>query len=144
MFMLLELNRGELFIESIQKVCEENNILNGVVLSAMGSLDGARYFAPVRKPEKKFPYGYSDPTILEGPIELIGATGIICHSDNNEVLLHVHVSLADSNGNGFAGHLIEGNKALFTIDIVLLEIDGLNFKRRFDEDLDVYIFNPEE
>lgn len=135
---------GEPFLETIQQVCEENNILNGVILSAMGSLDGARFFAPVEIPEKEFPYGYGDPTIMEGPVELIGATGFISHGDENEVLLHVHVSLGDDKGNGFAGHLIEGNKALFTIDVVLMELEGLAFKRRWDDYLGVFMFSPED
>lgn len=134
---------GEPFMESIQKVCEENNILNGCILSCMGSLDGARFFAPVEIPGKKFPYGYGDPTVLEGPIELIGATGFISHSDEDEVLLHIHVSLGDDKGNGYAGHLIDGNKALFTIDVILMEFEGLQMKRRWDEDLEVFMFSPE-
>lgn len=135
---------GEPFLETIQQVCEEHKILNGVILSAMGSMDGARFFTPVEIPGKKFPYGYGEPTILEGPVELIGATGFISHNDEKEVLLHIHVSLGDSEGKGYAGHLIEGNKALFTIDMVLLELEDVAFKRGFDDYLGVYMFSPEE
>ena len=133
---------GEPFLESLQKVCEEHNIKNGVILSCMGSLDGARFFAPAEIPGKKFPYGYGEPTVLTGPIELYGATGFISHGDSGEVLLHVHVSLGDSEGKGYVGHLINGNKALFTIDVVLLEIEGINMGRRYHEDLGVYLFAP--
>ncbi|HSK68505.1 MAG TPA: PPC domain-containing DNA-binding protein [Candidatus Limnocylindria bacterium] len=133
---------GEPFLESLQKVCEEHNIKNGVILSCMGSLDGARFFAPAEIPGKKFPYGYGEPTVLTGPIELYGATGFFSHGENNEVLLHVHVSLGDSEGKGYVGHLINGNKALFTIDVVLLEIEGINMGRRYHEDLGVYLFAP--
>ena len=133
-----------MFLESILEACKEKNILNGCILSAMGSLDGARFFAPVRIPGKKFPYGYGDPEVLEGPVELITAEGFICHSDDLEPLLHVHVALGDDKGIGYAGHLIEGNKALFTIDVILAEFEGLNMKRRYDENLGVYMYSPEE
>ncbi len=133
---------GEPFLETLQKVCEDHNIKNGVILSCMGSLDGARFFAPVEIPGKKFPYGYGDPTVLTGPIELYGATGFISHGADDEVLLHVHVSLGDNEGKGYVGHLIDGNKALFTIDVVLMEIEGINMGRKYYEDLGVYLFAP--
>lgn len=133
---------GELFMETLQKVCEDKQIKNGVILSCMGSLNGARFFTPAEIPGKKFPYGYAEPTVLTGPIELYGATGFISHGENEEVLLHVHVSLGDSEGKGYVGHLIDGNKVLFTLDVVLMEIEGINMGRRYHEDLGVYVFAP--
>ena len=48
----------------------------------------------------------------------------------------------DSEGKGYVGHLIDGNIALFTIDVVLMEIEGINMGRKYYEDLGVYLFAP--
>ncbi len=128
-------------VEGIVSVCKEKNIKNGIILSAIGSLNGARFFDPVKLPEKKAGYGYGEPIILQGPIELLSLSGMICN-DNDEILTHFHFSLSDENGKGYGGHVIEGNKVLFTVDIVLAEVGGIDMGRKFDSDLEVPIFNP--
>lgn len=138
----LRLKPGMDVMDELEKYCEVNNILNGYIATGMGSLMGARFFDPVELKDKKCGYGYSDPVILEGPIELISMSGMICHNDDGEILLHVHCCLSDGDGNAYAGHFIEGNKVLMTVDLLIAELEGINMGRAFDEDLEVFIFNP--
>lgn len=133
---------GEDVLEGLKQACEKHHINNGIILSAIGSLNGARFFDPVVLPNKKAGYGYSEPIELTGPIELVTAVGMICHNEQDELLFHVHIGLSDENGKGYGGHLIEGNKVLLTVDMVIGEIDELTMGRRFDEDLEVYLFHP--
>ena len=51
-------------------------------------------------------YGYGEPTILYGPIELTAAAGMICHDDDGNLLLHVHMSMSDQHGTGHGGCLL--------------------------------------
>lgn len=67
---------------------------------------------------------------------------MICHDEKGETLLHVHVSYSDPYGNAHGGHMTEGNKVLITVDIVIAELEGFEMGRRYDEDLDLFIFNP--
>ena len=60
---------------------------------------------------------------------------MICHDDDGNLLLHVHMSMSDQHGTGHGGHLIEGTKVLLTTDMVIAELDGLVMGRRFDEEL---------
>ncbi len=131
-------------VEGIVSLCEKNGIKNGIILSALGSLDGARFYDPVELPDKKAKYGYSDPIILEGPIELLSLSGMICHGENDEILTHFHFSLSDQNGRGYGGHVIEGNKVLITVDVVLSELEGINMGRKYDENLELEIFDPSQ
>ena len=120
-------------LKGIEEICKAENIKNGVILSGIGSLDGAAFCNPVPLKDKKAGYGYGEPTILYGPIELTAAAGMICHDDDGNLLLHVHMSMSDQHGTGHGGHLIEGTKVLLTTDMVIAELDGLVMGRRFDE-----------
>ena len=135
---------GQDVMISLKKLCEEKNIKDGIILSAIGSLDGAAFFNPVELPNKKAGYGYSDAVTLKGPVELTNASGMICHDDKGEILLHVHISLSDRYGTGHGGHMIEGNKVLLTVDMVIGELEGFEMGRRYDEDLEVYVFDPKQ
>lgn len=135
---------GEDVLLGLEKICAEYGIKNGVILSGIGSLDGAQFFNPVPLKEKKSGFGYGKEIVLYGPIELVGLSGMICHNDKDETLLHVHWALTDQHGNGHGGHLIEGNKVLMTVDVIIGEIDGMEMGRGYDEDLEVFIFAPRQ
>ncbi len=139
----IRLRPGMDIVEGIISVCKEKGIKNGIILSAIGSLNGARFFDPVELPDKKAGYGYSDPIVLEGPIELVSLNGMICNNDG-EILTHFHFSLSDKDGRGFGGHVIEGNKVLLTVDVVIGELAGINMGRSYDPELELEIFNPKE
>lgn len=129
-------------VPSILEVCKEKNIKNGIILSALGSLNGATFLDPIPREDKPGYYGYGEPLILRGPIELVTASGMICHDDKGEILLHVHGSYSDQYGNAYGGHMTEGNKVLITVDMVIGELEDFEMGRRYDEDLDLYLFNP--
>jgi predicted DNA-binding protein with PD1-like motif len=135
---------GEDLLLGLAEACKLRGLDNGLILTGIGSLRVARFFDPLPLPHKKAGYGYGEPIVLQGPIEIISASGMICRGENNETLFHVHCAFADQNGGGWGGHLIEGSKVLLTADFVLGEIEDMVMGRRFDEELDVYIFNPHQ
>ena len=131
-------------LTGIKEACESAGVKNGVILSAIGSLDGAAVCNPMPSTTAKFGWGYGAPTVFAGQIELVSAAGTICHGDNGEVLLHIHCSLSDRNGNAYGGHMVEGqNKVLMTTDVVVGVLDKINMIRQFDEETGVLMFHPE-
>ena len=142
--LALRLRPGTDVLKGLEEACLRNGINNGVILSAIGSLDGVCYCNPVELPEKKAGFGYGETLHLTGPIELTGATGIICHDDEGNTNLHVHMSLSDRYGNAHGGHLVEGTKVLLTVDVVIAEIEGLVMGRKFSEELEVPLFAPRQ
>ena len=140
----LRMSPGEDVLLGVEKVCKDNNIKYGFILSGIGSLASVKFFDPVVLPDKKAGYGYSEPICMDGPIELLGLSGMICHDDKGEILLHLHYSLADKDGNAFGGHVIEGNKVLLTCDILIGEVDGIEMGRAYDKDLEVFLFAPKQ
>ena len=128
----------------IKEASERSGILSGVVVSAIGSLDTAYYCDVQELPTAKCGYGYGETLHITGPVELTGASGIICHDDDGSVNLHIHVSLSDRYGNAWGGHLKEGTKVLMTTDVVVAEIEGIEMGRSFDDNMGVMLFAPRQ
>jgi predicted DNA-binding protein with PD1-like motif len=135
---------GREVLSSLTEVCRENGLNNGMLLGGIGSLAKAVFCNPEEKADEKSGYGYGAPIILDGAIELISMSGMICQGDKGEILLHVHAAFSDKEGNGHSGHLLEGNIVLKTIDVVIAELKGIHMGRRFDDYLNAYIFNPSQ
>ena len=72
----LRLRPGTDVLLGLEEACKRAGINNGVILSAIGSLDGVQFCNPVELPEKKAGYGYGETLHLTGPIELTSASGI--------------------------------------------------------------------
>lgn len=138
------LSPGEDILEGLENVCDRYGIRNGVIISGIGSLDGARFFDVEALPGTKAGYGYGRPIEHTEPIELVSASGCIGEGENGEALFHVHCCFSDKAGNAYGGHLIEGNKVLMTADFVIGEFEGIAMDRRFDEDLGVFIVKPRQ
>lgn len=139
----LRLKPGTDVLPGLTEACVKNNIQNGVIVSGIGSLDGAKFCNPIPIPTAVAGYGYGKPTELTGAIELTGMSGVICNSDG-EINLHVHVNLSDRNGSAFGGHLVEGTPVLLTCDCVIAELEGLILDRKYDESLGVPICTPKQ
>ncbi len=139
----VRLKPGTDVLLGLQEACERNGLNNGVILSAIGSLQDPHFCNPVELPTKAG-YGYGEVLHLTGPIELTNASGIICHDDEGKTNLHVHMTLTDRHGNAHGGHLVEGTKVLLTVDVILAEIEGLVMGRKFDEELEVPLFAPRQ
>ena len=139
----VRLKPGTDVLLGLQEACERNGINNGVILSAIGSLQDPHFCNPVELPTKAG-YGYGETLHLTGPIELTSASGIICHDDEGNTNLHVHMTVTDRHGNAHGGHLVEGTKVLLTVDVMLAESEGLVMGRKFDEELEVPLFAPRQ
>lgn len=139
----LRLQPGTDVLLGLTEACNRAGINNGVILSGIGSLDGVKYCNPVELPTKAG-YGYGEVLHLTGPIELTSAAGIICHDDEGNTNLHVHIGLSDRYGNAHGGHLVEGTKVLLTVDVVIAEIEGMIMGRKFNEELGVPLFAPRQ
>lgn len=142
--VVLRLKPGTDVLLGLQAACEEAGISNGVIVSAIGSLAHVRFCDPIEIAEKRARYGYGDPLQLDGPIELLSASGIICHDDSGATNLHVHVDLADQDGRAYGGHLVEGTKVLLTLDAVIGEIEGVDMCRKMDPELEVPLLSPQQ
>jgi predicted DNA-binding protein with PD1-like motif len=143
--LVMRLQRGDEIIESIKQACREYGVKNGVILSMIGSLDGAKYFDPVKNLNAKAGISYADPIFLASPVELLSAHGEICHNAEGEIFVHIHAAMADSQGNSYGGHLAEeGNKVMNTINIFIGVIDEVDMSFEWEDALGVMSFVPKQ
>jgi len=138
----VRLKPGTDLLEGLTKACKDNNIQNGVIVSALGSLSKAYLCNPVEIPGTVAGYGYGEPTFFDGPLELLGASGVVCHDTDGSVNLHVHVNISDKQANAYGGHLSPGTTVLLTTDAVIAELSGIEMERKMDPDLQVPILTP--
>ena len=141
---ILRIQPGEDVLNCIQKYCDEHQILNGVIVSGIGSLDGCTFFDPQEIPGKSGCYGYVTPIDLPAPIELVGLNGIICTEADGKAAPHIHACFADKDGNEYGGHLKEGNRVLVTVELVIEEFCGVRMMRKLDPEKFVPVLFPEQ
>lgn len=138
----VRLEAGEDVIAGIKEVCNKYGIKHGVIVSGLGSLKKASFFDPTPIPGKPGGYGYGDAIEMEGGIELISLSGVICEDDNKNVSLHVHGAFADGDGNAYAGHMNEGNYVLITVELIIEEFEDIFMARTLDKELGMMLFSP--
>ena len=123
--IIVRIDKGEEIVESLEKICEKNNITLGSI-SGIGATDKVKiglFDVSTKKYHSKE---------LIGNYEIAPLSGNISTMDN-KTYLHLHINLCDSNHNAFGGHL---NSAIVsaTFECVIDIIDG-QIDRKFSEEI---------
>lgn len=125
---------GTDLLDGIAKLCDENGIKYGYVPVCFGSLARAGYQYLVPNREAKIGAGYGEIKRLEGPVEFLAGTGVICQ-EGGRTSIHFHATLCDSEGKVVGGHMVaRENPVLTTVDLVVEEVLGTRLIRKFDEE----------
>src|SRR3990172_9413228 len=107
-------------VKEIKRICDENDIEAGVILSGVGGLSKAKIRVPVIDGKTK----YIEPENLE----IVSLDGTV--SKNG---IHIHVSGSDVEGKVWGGHLKEGSIVRMTCELVIGILDNTKFTREPDE-----------
>ncbi|MCC3358129.1 PPC domain-containing DNA-binding protein [Bacillus sp. REN16] len=124
---------GTDLITGIEELCKEAGITYASVANCFGSFQKAAYFYLVPKPESNVGAGYGDLTVLNGPIEFLNGTGVVCQRDG-DFETHLHGTFCDKEGKVYGGHIVKGQNPVITVDLILSEIVGVELFRKFDEE----------
>ena len=128
-------------LTGIEAVCEKNGIQYAIV-NCFGSFESAGYMYLVPKVEAKVGAGYGDVLKQEGPVEFLSGVGVVCQN-NGACDIHFHGTMCDKDGTVFGGHLVKGhNPTLTTVDLVVIEVSGVEMLRQYDEETDLTQFYP--
>ncbi|HMX40835.1 MAG TPA: DNA-binding protein [Saprospiraceae bacterium] len=113
----LRLRPGQDLKRSLDEFARAQGLQAGFVLTCVGSLRKA-----VLRPANQ-----TQPWVREQKFEIVSLVGTLSPDGS-----HLHVSLSDSTGAAFGGHLLEGCEIYTTAEIVLGEATQLRFRRELD------------
>ena len=124
----VKFEKDELLLESLTKYAKDNNIKTAEI-SFIGAVQNVNvmYFNQSKKEYDKHNF--------EGGHEVLSGLGNVSILEG-EPFVHVHMTVADKNGNAFGGHLDEGTK-IWLIEAVIKEptFFGKGIERHFDDEL---------
>lgn len=130
-------------LQCIQEICKKNEIEMAYISTCIGSLKKITFVYALTDLNRFYKIKYSKPVVMTGPIEFLGAQGIIAKDDKGIYQVHLHAQFSDETMKVYGGHLLDkGNIVLATIDIVINEITEMNIKRNYHEVSGFYFFEP--
>jgi predicted DNA-binding protein with PD1-like motif len=112
------LKPGEDLKKELEAFALNSAIKAGIVLTCVGSLTKANLRLADENISKVFAEKF-EITALVGTLSKEG--------------VHLHISLADSQGRAIGGHLLEGSAIYTTAEIIIGELEGTVFTREYDE-----------
>ena len=121
--LIARVEHGEDLLESLQKLCVENKIRNGVILSGYGTLEYASFFG-VQSTEYPPPDFYR--WKKEEGYELLNFTGVIA-----DYQVHAHLTISTEE-KAVGGHMERGCKVLTLVEVVIMKLENIKLKRMID------------
>ncbi len=119
----VRLDRGDLLLETIQDVIQQNGIADGAVLTAAGSLQECTFHrvkSLAEKPEDEF-------ITVKEPMEILNIDGLIAGGEP-----HLHMTLAGAR-EAFGGHLENGCRVLYRAELTIARFSGPPLARKLNK-----------
>ena len=132
---------GTDLVGGIEKICLDNRIDNGIIVSAIGSLKQANIVYAVPDPSNKIGIKYCAPTIIDGPLELLPCQGTIGLTTEKKLSIHLHGLMSDAHMKVYGGHFVEGgNIVLATVEIMIVNVPDIQVVRGLDDETGFPLF----
>ena len=130
----VKMEKGEDILETLIKYCKEVDFKSGAVYG----------LGAVEKASLGF-YDLNSKTYLTNNYafnaEILNCTGNIAkNKETGEYIVHVHMTIGDSEGKTFGGHLLPGNPISVTGEFTLFEISK-NLKRELDDEFKLLLLS---
>ena len=128
---------GSDLLRSLQKIVAEEGITSGVIVSGVGLLKHAR-LRNCKSLPTEYPITDVNRTFLsfEKPLEILSISGNVTLAEGAP-LVHAHLTLSSVEGDEITvigGHLIEGCEIFGFSEFAIMELEGLEMVKRFDEE----------
>lgn len=127
------LSHGADLLGELTALCSEKNIQWGRV-EAIGAVKKARIgFYNQQKREYEY-------IALDRPLEIVSLIGNVSLRDGAP-MVHAHVSLGDSDGRMYGGHLAPGT-VVFACEYLVQRIQSAAYMREFDQETGLPLWKP--
>ena len=118
---ILKILPGESLVNCLKQFILKENVHYAVILSAIGSVKNVRLNDIKSGAKLPITSARLIPHELEGPLELLGLTGNIVPSENDDLDCHLHIMAGKSSGDVVGGHMYDA-EVFATCEIVLTEL----------------------
>jgi len=128
---ILQFKYGDCLLEGIREAIQKEGIKHAAVVSGMGTLDRCRMHtvASIGFPARDIVHEWRDK-----PIGISAMSGLIANGmPHIHMVMSVYGQKADEEQVTYTGHLEEGCRVLYLIEMVLIEIEDLEMQRFADE-----------
>jgi hypothetical protein len=126
---------NEDLIGGIKRLCADNGIRYGQVLSVIGSVRSLAIECVVISEDDENAFDFGPPRVIAGPLQILSLVGLVFEDQDGDTVVHVHGTFSNSNGAIYGGHLLEGqNPVAVRLSIVIGEIVGVEMTEIMDND----------
>jgi len=129
--LVVRITPGQDVLPTLKHYLGEHDLRSGAIVSMIGSL---RKCSILNIGPRAFQGEvYRPPIVLEEPLEFLSGSGTVSLFDDSAVPVHLHVLLSRADDRIVSGHMMdEGNIVAFTLEVTVLEVGGLQIRRRHD------------
>lgn len=121
----IRLDRGDLLLESIIAAIKDHDIQDGLMLTGVGSVQDCTYHSV-----KSLAAVAEDEFItVKGPTEILNLDGIIAAGEP-----HLHITLSTGKRGAFGGHLENGCRVLYRVELTIAKLSGTPLARKPNKD----------
>lgn len=113
----LRLKPGQDLKKALLAYCQSHSLKAGFVIGGIGSLKTLN----IRLADSTSQIQSTE------SFEILSLQGSL-----TELSVHLHISVADSEGHSWGGHLLNGCEVYTTAEILILELSDLEFSRQID------------
>src|ERR1035438_1909911 len=117
----IRLDRDDLLLESLNAAIKEHDIQDGVVLTGVGSVQECTYHGV----QSLAASAQDHVTKAKGPMEILNLDGIIANGEP-----HVHITLSNFKKGAFGGHLENGCRVLYRVELTVAKFSGAPLARK--------------
>jgi predicted DNA-binding protein with PD1-like motif len=117
-FYAFRLRPGQDLRKELYAFARREGVRAGAVVTCVGSLSTVSMRLANRQ----------EATTRTGHFEIVSLVGTLDPAGG-----HLHMCVADENGVAFGGHLLDGCVVYTTAEIVVADLDGLEFRREVDK-----------
>ena len=126
-------------LDAIEEVCLEHGISCGQITTSIGSLKKvALHYVSRVVPDPKL--GYTTQLLMEGPFSLLAGQGFVAPGETPDRLnVHYHAVISGERDVIYGGHIEPGTITLTTLDLFIVEIEGIDIVRAVDPNTGVLL-----
>jgi predicted DNA-binding protein with PD1-like motif len=125
------LSFGSDLLQELSAVCQKEGVHLGW-FTALGAVSKA-CFSYYEQEKREY-----RPLVIDRPLEITHLVGNVSLKDGNP-FVHAHVTVADSEGRTYGGHLATGT-IVFACEFVLEVLNGPALERVFDDTTGLYLW----